>query len=71
MNSCFDELNNALQEMVEICDELMECIKDVLEDIAEWHDILLAWKAKRGNVELPECSTYGISYASELSMHLV
>lgn len=52
MNSCFDELNNALQEMVEIYDELMECIKNV-----------------SGN--LPECSTYGISYASELSMHPV
>lgn len=71
MNSFFDELNNALQEMVNTFDELMECIEDVLIDIAEWHEILSAWKAKRGNVELPECSTYGISYASELSMHPV
>lgn len=69
MNSCFDELNNALQEMVDEFEELFECIQDILDDIAEWHDILSAWKAKRGKAELPECFTYGIYYASELSMH--
>lgn len=56
--------------MLIVGNELSYFTEDIIKILlAEWHDMLLEWKSRRGNIELPEHFTNGISYASELSLH--
>lgn len=69
MRDKFEEWADSLCEMVEAFNDFVEDVQEILENIAEWHYILSAWKSKRGNIELPKYFVCGISYASELSLH--
>lgn len=69
MRDKFEEWADSLCEMVESFNDFVEDVQEILENIAEWHYILSAWKSKRGNIELQKYFVCGISYVSELSLH--